>query len=115
MIQNPALIKDELARIDGLVDVHLAEYRITMGYLHLVLTGREFHEVRANLYFGDCYFICGETHAAQCRVELVLLRENGQDVLAFSTQPVGLTIKALRATLELPGDLRPKEEPKEDG
>ncbi len=66
---------DECLRGLGEVWVYLSEYRLTHGYLHVLLTDRQFARL-ADLYLADCLHICGPTSGGpwQCRLTEVLRR-----------------------------------------
>jgi hypothetical protein len=60
MAESEVSAANELLAGLGLVWVHLAEYRITHGYVHVLLTTQGFSAL-ANVYLANCSFICGPT------------------------------------------------------
>jgi hypothetical protein len=79
----------------GPVWVHMAEYRMTHGHLHLLLTDEHCRQV-ADVYLSDCLHIAGPTSGGPWTCSL---REERADTETYLVLSAGgeLTIKALRA------------------
>jgi hypothetical protein len=86
---------DALLQGLGAVWVHLAEYRMTHGHLHLLLTNEHFQPL-ADVYLSDCIHIAGPTSGGPWTCSLCEERTDTDTYLVLSAGDE-LTIKALRA------------------
>jgi hypothetical protein len=84
----------------GSVWVYLNEYRLTHGYLHLLITDEHFKR-RADLYLTDCLHICGPTSGGPWRLRLEAHPSGAQSVLTLSTSDDLFVVKAIRAQLTI--------------
>ncbi|MBK8256731.1 MAG: hypothetical protein IPK82_29175 [Polyangiaceae bacterium] len=91
---TPLEVREFLEALDP-VWVHLAEYRMTHGHLHLLLTNEHFRRV-ADVYLSDCMYIAGPTSGGPWTCSLREER-NGTDNCLILSAGGELTIKALRA------------------
>lgn len=103
MITDISSATEELSRL-GAVYVYLVEYRLTHSYMHLLLTGENFREVKAHLHLIGCSFICGKTLAGPLLVTVTELRQREQTAILIKSKPAHLKIRASRLRLELGGE-----------
>lgn len=83
----------------GAAYLQIQEYRMTHGYLHLLLTDRDFTRL-ADLYLSDCYFISGPTSGGPYRLMLEQRHDDGQEAVFVSTEPAAFMAKALKVAFE---------------
>ncbi len=89
MIQDPKLVHDALGA----------------WWLHLVLTGQKFGDVKGHLFLVNCGFICGPTHSRSSRLSLEVRQEGNQKVVVLLVEPAGLKVEAVRVSLASPGEV----------
>jgi len=89
---------NEQLRTLGPVWVHLKEYRITFGYLHLLLVDRGFRRL-GDVYLVDCESISGPTSGGPWAIR-VAERPGGEGVI-LTAGDGELTVEAGRVRVEV--------------
>lgn len=90
----------------GHVWIHLNEYRITHGYLHLLVTGREFRPKLADVYFSDCATICGPTSGGPWEIDTSLAKLDEGSIVVMRAGGGDFVVRALRVSARFgEGDL----------
>src|SRR5688500_14436038 len=79
----------------GAVWVRISEYRMTHGYMHLLITDAAFTKL-ADMYFTDCFLICGPTSGGPWRLNLSTGKEGGDPIVILSAGEGAFVVKALR-------------------
>lgn len=105
MITNIGQIRDALRRL-GSVHVSLVEYRMTLGYAHLRLTGESYHDVKAHLILGYCDYISGPTFVGPCSVAVKSRADIANDVIEVEAEPCKLLLRATRMSLGYPDEIK---------
>jgi hypothetical protein len=99
MVQGAEAANELLSRL-GDVWIYLAELRLTHGYLHLLVTTREFQKL-ADVYLTDCISIHGPTSGGPWRIQVVAVAAEGQDEVILRSEDGSLSIRAVRIRAQL--------------
>lgn len=104
MIRDPTSVNEALGNL-GLVHVYFARFQMMNWSLHLLLTGRDFHDVKAHLFLANCDFICGKTLSGPVTLSLAVRLDGDQDVVVLSATPAGLKVEATSVAMADPKEV----------
>ena len=81
------------------VFISIKEYRMTHGYLHLLLTNKSF-KVLGQILLFECFFICGPTSSGgPYKVTIKKEFDGKQDIFTVFSEPEGFIAKCLRVDI----------------
>jgi hypothetical protein len=94
-------IEDIRAMLEGIgkVWLYLSEYRITHGYLHILVTDGNFSGL-ADLYLTDTFYINGSTSGGPWNVSVTEEVRDGDKCVVLLAEGGALTVRALRIHAE---------------
>jgi hypothetical protein len=92
-----AELDDYLTKLE-FVHLYIKEFRITHSYLHLLITGERFHDVKCNIYMTDCTYISGPPQGGPWRLRASELH-GGNRIIEISEYERRFFVRALRVQL----------------
>ena len=95
MERNTTVIDDTLRKL-GRSYFQISEFRITHGYLHLLVTNSSFKRL-IDIYLGDCFYLCGPTSGGPWEATLRERVVGGKRDLVLSIGDGTMVMHALRA------------------